>query len=458
MKLGYDAVKQDRSRRIIYYSTKSEDRELLPRQRQSIVSQSRDALRNFTLAGFVLRKHLQSIAWYQFKARTGIEWFDRELTRRINQWKRREHCDASGRYSFDSLLYMVELLRACDGDVGIHLLRNNKIQVIEGDRIRNFPDTGKSEFGDSGDSWVHGIKINPFGRPIAYAVSRRLDYGFEHERIISASNFRLLGYYTRLDQLRGVSLMAPALRAICYLNDSLDLAMAKMKLEQVLGLKTMIDDNYGIGYKSEEPSREDVAHKNALESLGTGILHLQLRPGEDAAFMESSNPSANFQSFVENILRLIFSSFDIPYSFYDGSKTNFYGSEGEFEQYIDSVERKQAPTIEMLNEITIDWLIPNWMTDSDHPLILPNGLELNQLYGRIGWSGAGLPSWRMFRRVKEMMLAVQAGFLPISEAVGDYGYDVLENLQDMKKVSDQAAKLGLSLPFGKTEQSINVGV
>ena len=74
-------------------------------------------------------------------------------------------------------------------------------------------------------------------------------------------------------------------------------------------------------------------------------MHLALKVGEDAEFMESSNPSQNFQSFCESIIRMIFAALDVPFSFYDGSKTNFYGSEGEFEQYLDSVEKKQEPTI-----------------------------------------------------------------------------------------------------------------
>lgn len=453
--LGYDAVKQGTSRRRIHISSEPEDSILNSGGRQSVLSQGRDAIRNFTLAGFVVRKHLQSVAWYEFRAKTGIAWLDDELKRRVEKWQRPQFCDITGRRSFAELIYLIELLRVVDGDVFILLLRNNRLQVIEGDRVRS------SGVGTdlSGPEWVQGVKVNKAGKPIAYAICDRGQYGgFTLNRIVNSDNCKMLGYYQRADQIRGVSLLTPALRAISYLYDGLDLALAKLKLEQILGLKTMTDDTSGIGY-SEDEDREGDIHKRAVEKLGPGILHLELRQGEDAAFMESNNPSRNYQDFVEQTTRLIFAALDIPYSFYDGSKTNYYGSEGEFEQYIDSVERKQQATINLLDDIFVNWLVPNWLTDPDDPLFLPPGVSPADLYGRAGWHGAGLPAWRMLRRVKELLVAVQAGFLPASEAVGDYGYDLASNLEELAKIKNRAEELGLSLPiFSGRDANINVGV
>jgi len=453
-RLKYDAVKTDRIRKPPYYSTKSEDRELTPRERQLLISQARDALRNFTIAGFALRKHLQSMSFYRFTAQTPDKGFNRRLESLVRRWKRRSNCDAAGRHNFDTLMGLIESHRAVDGDVGILRLSNGKMQIIEGDRIR----TGIVD--DAKEEWVHGVRVNSYGRAIAYQICRRTPTGgFEPERIVSAKNFDLLGYYTREDQIRGESLMAPAVRFFSQLYDSIDLALAKQRLEQAMSIAATFEDTSGFMPSTPESEaaaqREGDFNQRAVDVFGPGIMTFTLRPGEDIKFLESNNPSQNFQSFCETVIRLVFAAFDIPYSFYDGSKTNFYGSEGEFEQYIDSVEKKQQPTIEMLNEWIVDWLLPNWILDG--LIELPEGWTVNDVAADVGWMGAGLPSWRMLRHVKELILALQCGLLPPSEVIGDYGYDIAKNLEDVSRLQAMAAELGIAVPFGK-ESNQNVGL
>lgn len=455
-RLKYDAVKFDRLRKPAYYSTKSEDHELTARERQLLISQARDALRNFTIAGFALRKHLQSMAFYRFTAGTPNDSFNRLLESTVRQWKKRQNCDASGRHNFDTLIGLIESHRAVDGDVGILRLSNGRIQIIEGDRIRN------SSGNELTPEWVHGVKINSYGRALLYDVNRRMPYGgYEHERFVPAKNMDLVGYYTREDQIRGESLMAPAVRFFSQLYDSIDLALAKQRLEQAMSIAATFEDSTGFAPASLSPAeeaarvREDDFTRRAVDVFGPGIMTFTLRPGEDIKFLESNNPSQNFQSFVETVIRLVFAAFDIPYSFYDGSKTNFYGSEGEFEQYIDSVEKKQQPTIEMLNEWITDWLLPNWLLDG--LIELPAGWTIEDVSRDIGWMGAGLPSWRMLRHVKELLLALQTGLLPPTEIIGDYGYDIRRNLQDISKLREAATELNIAVPFGQ-EAAHNVGL
>ena len=454
--LAYEAVKSDRIRKPPYYSTKSEDRELTEHERQLLISEARDSLRNFTIAGFALRKHLQSMSFYRFTAGTPDGAFNRRLESLVRTWKRRTNCDAAGRHNFDSLIGLIESHRAVDGYVGILRLSNGKIQIVEGDRIRNPSGT------DAEGEWVHGVKINAYGRALAYSIHKRKIYGgFEPERIVSARNFDLLGFYTREDQIRGESLMAPAVRFFAQLYDSIDLALAKLRLEQAMGIVGTFEDASGFMPGPDTPEgqaqqeREDDFARRAVDVFGPGIMTFALRPGEDVKFLESGNPSQNFQSFCETVIRLVFAAFDIPYSFYDGSKTNFYGSEGEFEQYIDSVEKKQQPTIEMLNEWVTDWLLPNWILDKK--IELPEGWTIEDVAKDVGWMGAGLPSWRMLRHVKELLLAVQSGLLPPSEIVGDYGYDIQRNFEDIAGLRERAAELGISVPFGQ-ESAQNVGL
>lgn len=457
--MKYEAATRTNARRPVYYSTKSEDQELQPRERQTIISDSRDMLRNFTLAGFVIRKHLQQIAYYRFNAGTPDRDFNSRLEKRISQWMRAENCDASRRHSFDELLYLHESARATDGDSGILKLNDNRLQLIEGDRIRQ--PTDPEIVGRYPQDWIHGVKVGRFGEAKLYAIHRRNPSGgFVFERIVRSDDLELNGYYTRADQVRGVSLTAPAARMFALLYESLDLALAKIKMEQALGIKTVFKDDYGFSDDSNpitNESRSEEIADNAKKVYGSDILHFNLREGEDAQVMESNNPSSNFMQFCEMVLRMIFAAFDIPYSFYDGSKTNYYGSEGEFEQYVDGIERKQSPTIAMLDRMSFDWLIYNWTMDQNDPLLIPHGWTIDDLRNDCGWSGAGLPSWRMYRNIKNMTEAINAGLLSPISLAGDYGYDWRKNLDDLATVLDYARSKNLDLSIGKVG-AVNVGL
>lgn len=454
--LKYDAAKSDTLRRPTYYSTLPEDQELPPRERQIIISEARNALRNFTIAGFVLRKHLQNMAFYRFSARTPDDGFNRALEARVERWKARYNCDASERHNFDSLMGLIESHRAIDGDVGIVRLSNGKIQVIEGDRIRNSDKDNPLPEAD-GSRWVQGVRINRWGKAISYDLNERLPYGgFAHERYISAKNFDLLGYFTRIDQIRGVSLMAPAVRFFSQLYDSIDLALAKMRFEQAFGIAATFEEGSSLtGDDERDAERAEKFGRQAEDVFGPGVFSMILRPGEEAKFLESNNPSQNFQAFTETVIRMVFAAFDIPYSFYDGSKTNFYGSEGEFEQYIDSIEKKQQPTIEMLDEWVRDWLLPLWIVEGS--ITLPAGWTIDDATRDVGWRGAGLPSWRLLRNVKEILAAVQSGILPPTEVVDGYGYDLRRNLQDVAEVKRLAGELGIETIIG-AQAATNVGL
>ena len=450
--LSYDCVERPGNTRPAYFSTRSEDRELTQYQRQLMISEARKQIRNFTMAGFVLRKHLQFVSYYRFSANTPDESFNRELEKRVNRWKRRRNCDASNRFGFDQLIYLIESHRALDGDVGILLLSNGKLQIIEGDRIRTPLDIR------TGEKWEHGVKINEYGMPLAYAVHHRNpDGGFTLDRVVNARNMRLLGYYTRKDQQRGIPLAAPAIKQFAYLYESIDLALVKQKLEQVLGLKTTLEEDSSFGQRRTKDERQGEIDRRVVETFGPEILRLDLKVGENAEFIQSNNPSGNFQTFCDRVLQMVFAAYDIPFSFYDGSRTNFYGSRGEFEQFMDSVERKQAPTVEMLNEMTFDWLVPIWENDELEPLDIPNGWTYDDLADYCGWSGAGMPMWRLLEYVKDTQIAFDLFLLSPFEVASSYGMDLKHNIADIAMMKQMAAAAGLKSAVGE-EKSVNIGM
>ena len=443
----YEAVESSPTRRTIYVSTKSEDQELSPQKRKALVSESRDQQRNFTLAGFALRKHLQFVSYYRFSAETPNREFNRALERRLDVWKRRENCDGARRSAFDELLTLVESHRAVDGDVGILRRSDGRIQIVEGDRIKNPPDADV-------EKWVNGVELDRYGVAKRYAIwSRDRNGTLVYERNVSADVFDLIAYRTRRDQIRGVSLFAPAVKMISYLYDGLDYALAKLKLEQMMGIVTKLDDGGNlVGVSGTDPN---VVGGALREKFGRDLLHIALKTGEEAAFMESNNPSQNFQSFTELVSRLIFASLDLPYSFFDGSKANFFGSKGEFEQYLDTVEKKQAPTIATLNEWIFDWLLPNWIAEGS--IQLPTGWTIDKVREDCGWKGSGLPYWRLFEYVKQTQTAINGGLVDPYALADSFGESFTRNIEKLKQAREYAKENGVFLPYGEP-QKVNTGL
>lgn len=458
--LKYLAIEETPTRRRVYVSTKTEDGELTQERRRRLNSEARDQLRNFSLAGFALRKHLQFVAFYRFRASTPNREFNCRLERLVKAWQDPWNCDARRRFGFNELMTLIESQRAIDGDVGVLKRADGRIQLIESDRIAT-PTTLPQGLGAMSDAsrWVNGVFMNEEGVAQAYAINRRKrEGGFEFERIVSANDLDLPSYVTRIDQARGVSLFAPAVEMISYLYDGLSYALSKLKLEQILGLKTRLEDGGALvapyGGASASDDAESVC-KKAEEWFGGSMMHLALKTGEDAEFMESANPSQNFQTFCESVIRMIFAALDVPYSFYDGSKTTFYGAEGEFEQYLDSVERKQAPTKTMLNGWVNDWLLPNWIADG--LIVLPRGWRVDDLRGDVCWKGSGAPAWRLYRNVKEIQAGICAGLISPRECADSYGEDMTRNIEDIADVRTYADSLGVAVPYGE-RQTVNNGL
>ncbi len=87
-RLAYDATVDKHRRQPPPSSTKDEDLILKPADRRKLVAQSRDIHRNFTIAGWMIRKHLDYTSTFAFQARTGMPEVDEQMEGLIRWWSR----------------------------------------------------------------------------------------------------------------------------------------------------------------------------------------------------------------------------------------------------------------------------------------------------------------------------------------------------------------------------------
>lgn len=437
---GYDIAEPSRRRRALSQSRGSEDRELDSLGRARATQAARDLQRKFAIAAWAVRKHLDYVSAFSFRCRTGVVLpdgtdLDQRVEDLIEWWGRKQNFDAAGRHWLPRMLRLIEARRTVDGDVGVLKLDDGRVQVIEGDRIR-------TPAGLPANDWVHGVRIDPAGRALAYAVHRRGAFGggYELERIVSAGNLLLHGYYERIDQVRGISPLAPALHPFADVYEAFEYALAKAKVAQMFGLVTYRDDDAALGGVAETA---EGSGKFAID-FGAGPFHLDLGRDDKAEFLENRTPSTEFYQFTTAMIHGALKALDLPYSFYDEAHTNFYGSRGALIQYLQSCKAKRRDNVELLTALTA-WRLSLFILDGQ--LVLPRGWRLADLMARVEWVPDGVPWWNPQQEATGHAMLLEAGLTTPQRICQETGTDYYRNIDDIAEAIEYARARGVPLSF-----------
>jgi capsid protein len=357
---------------------------------------------NFAVAAWAIRKHLDFTSSFNFEAQTGDPGLDRELERLMDWYSRPDNCHSSGQHSLHRIIRLAEAGRLLDGDVFLMKLANGKIQPIEGNRI----DTPGVNVQDITRTIHNGVEVNRQGRAVRYAVHGRGNgVGLQFERWIPARNIMQHGFFDRFDQIRGVSPFITALAPLQDVYENFTYALAKSKAAQLFGITFYRDapESGDWPIDGEDTDGDGTDDRYNVE-LGTRPLVLDLEPGDKAEFLENKTPATEFQQFNQAIIGMALKSLDIPFSFYDESFTNFFGSMAAQKLYLKAAREKRRDVQELLRKITA-WRLGLFIQDGD--LTLPSGTTLENIHWE--WIADGLPWFRPKEEVGADIMAIQAG-------------------------------------------------
>ncbi len=406
-------------------SIRTSDELLTDTKRRRVIEGGRELQRNFAIAAWAIRKHLDYVSTFTFQAMTGDEALNEYLEGFVEEYSRPVNCHSAGRHSFRKIVRLAEARRVIDGDLFLVKLARGQVQPIEGDRVRDPKDQA------DGERWVHGCDCTPGGAIRKIAVHARGKYGrYDFERTVRKRNFLHLGYFDAFDQIRGVSPLASAIADFQDVLEVRDYAKAKAKITQLFALaitREFDDETAGEGIYDVDFSQ--------------GAVKMEMDPGDKAEFLESKHPSTEFQAFLQVCLQGALKALDIPWSFADEAYTNFFGSRAALIQYQQSCRDKRADLKEFLNS-WIGWRFNLAFANGD--LVLPAGVAPSAL--RWDWIPAGVPWWDPAKEVRGDLAAVEGGLRTLTEIRRErYGDDWKKNVID-KRASELAymrEKLGV---------------
>ena len=400
---SYDGAIASNRRRQVSNRIKSTDKTLTPQKRKQLQANTQDLQRNFAIAAWAVRRHLDYVSAFSFYPKTGDEALDNELHGLMEWYNRPLNCDVAGRHSLMQMIRMAEEHRTTAGDILIVKTNRGMLQAIESDRLRD-PDKM-----DVNERWRHGVLVSAAGRARKYAVhSRDGNGGYDFERSVQARNAFHFGYFDRFDQVRGVSPLAPAVNAFRDVYEGIEYALAKSKVSQMLGLVITSSYDEGLGNEGTETSGDgdtDYEDGDRYEvDLGPAPWKLEMEPGDKADILESKTPSTEFQQFMQTVIGAALKSLDIPYSFYDESFTNFFGSRAALLHYEKSCRSKRNSIRDLLNRITL-WRFRKFVFDGD--LVLPHGVRPEDL--KWEWIHEGTPWWDPAKEIRADLMAIDGG-------------------------------------------------
>ena len=389
---SYDGADTSKRRKSPAQRIKSPDDALTVSKRKQLQANTRDLQKNFSVAAWAIRRHLDYVSAINFEANSGDVGLDRELEDFYAEWSRAGNCDVAGRHNLQRMVRLAEARRTVDGDVFFVLMSSGHVQAIESDRVRNPYAMTAGE----ADQWRHGVRTSVGGRLREIAVHKRLiDGSYEHERNIRARNVVQLGYYDEFDQRRGVSPMASAVNAFKDLSENFDFALAKAKLSQLFAVAMYLSDDSPL---KDDDDGGDVGLGNQVRMFDGG-------PEDKIEVLESKNPSSEFQAFQQLVTESALKSLDIPFSFHSENYSTFYGSRASHLEYIKACKSKRDDIAEFLERL-MRWRLS--VAFRKRELVLPRSVAFRDV--QLEWIPAGVPWWRPLEETKADQLAVEAKF------------------------------------------------
>jgi len=305
---------------------------------ETLTARSRDAYRNEGIARAVVERLNENVLGSGLRLQANIDYeflgigeeeageIERRIERDFHAWAQSKTCDYSRKLNFYQLQRLVFVSKLISGDCFVYTPYRKdkhdrfglKIQVIEGDRVRNPNDTIDTP------NLVRGIKYDESGRPIAYYVLDVHPYDYINltkrykgrfveaigretgrERMLHICDFERTG---RPGQSRGVPILAPILVQLRQLSRLSEAELMASVINAYFTLLLRSETLAEYGSSTEQSAQEQELRQ---VTLGPGIVQY-LPEGVVPEFADPKRPNVQFDPFFLAILKQIGAATGVP--------------------------------------------------------------------------------------------------------------------------------------------------
>lgn len=465
----YDALTPHGRRRSAPARIVREDIEVKGGKRVKLQANARDVAKNFAIAGWTCRRHLDYVSSFRFQAMTGDRGLNREVQQMIEIASRPLNCDRGGRCNREKMFRILELGRVLDGDMGMLRLRDGRTQLIESDLVKDPDEKEKARTKSDVWEWVDGVQVDYAGFPRQFAVHRREGSGTSFSRTVPGSNFHLYGFFDRsaADQVRGISPIVAALNPFRDIYENIDYTLVKQKISQLFAIAlTRKSEQIGLNKALPTEAEQAILDDEALEEDATtprefdltgGPTVLDLDDGEDVKPVESATPGVSFSTFMDVVIAVALKSLDLPYSFYNERFTNYSGSRTAWLHYERACQDRRADQIEARRRWTL-WQMQRWIADGLWQL--PSGMTLGDI--KFAWIPRGMPWWKPSEEIVGDLKAIAGGLNNVFSVCNardtDFYENVDNNLEAIKYAFDRGKEvMGDDFNFALNWQAVFAG-
>lgn len=361
------------------------------------------------------------------------------------RWTRHDYCHCAGRLAFEEIARLAVQAMAESGDVFIRLVPQAfgrspvplGLEVLEADLV----DEGKTEGPDrDGNEWRLGVRVNRWGRPIAYRFRTRhpgdvagsVGYAFVD---VPAEEVIHLAIIDRPGQTRGVPWFAAAIKRLHHLAGYEEAEVVRARASSSLMGFIQSPDGELIG--------DGVMDADRVSTFEPGVFKY-LAPGESVQVPQLDAPDGQFEPFLRAMLRAVAASIGCSYETVsrDFSQSNYSSSR------LSLLEDREH--WRMLQQHVIDHLywpvFERWMDAAigSGALQLPGGMPPSELYHRIiQWYPRGWSWVDPAREIAAYQAAVRCGFTTQAQVVAEQGHDLSDLLDARANEVRRAEQLGL---------------
>lgn len=373
---------------------------------------------------------------------------DQAINGRIEQtwqlWGRADRCHVAGKLSLPEMLRLALRSVAESGEVFIRVVPETfgrsrvplGLEIIEAD----YCDEGKTSGPDAnGNEWRMGVRVNRWGRPIAYEFRTRHpgdvtgSVGYATTEI-PASEIIHLFISERPGQTRGTPWMAAAIKRLHHL--------AGYEESEVVRARATASLMGFIQSPEGELQGDDVYDADRVSTFEPGVFKY-LAPGESVNVPQLNSPGNQFEPFLRAMLRAVSATIGCSYESIsrDYSQTNYSSSRLSLLEEREEWRTLQDWVIEHLLQPVFD----RWLAAAvgAGELLLP-GYELApERFEAVRWFPRGWAWVDPTKEVKAYEDAVRAGFKTQAQVVAEGGGDLEDLLVARAAEVDRAEQLGL---------------